>query len=190
MAEPRPVLLEVPDQLVGPRVILRPWRDDDAPALFGLVERSRAHLERWMAMPTTTRSVDDARASVRRLAARWILREDLVMAIFDRAGALLGGVGLHPRDWSVPSFEIGYWIGAPFEGQGYVSEAVTLVTRLAFDVLRANRIYILCDAENYRSANVARRCLYTLEGTHRRDARAPDGSLRDTLCFSHIREDP
>lgn len=189
MGEPRPILIDLPEQIVGDRIVLRPWHDGDAAAFYALVDRSREHIKRWLPWPDGYQSIDDASAFVRRMAARWALREDLAMGMFDDAGTLLGSVGLHPGDWKVPSFEIGYWIGAPYEGQGYVTEAVRLVTQLAFERLGANRVVIRCDAENQRSANVALRCGYVLEGTRRSDYRAPDGALRSTMVFSRLPED-
>ena len=93
---------------------------------------------------------------------------------------------MHPRDWSVPSFEIGYWLRSSTVGKGYITEAVEALTQAAFQHLHAERIIIRCDSRNVRSARVAERAGYTLEATLRRDARAPDGSLRDTLQFVRL----
>ena len=61
-------------------------------------------------------------------AARYLLREDLAMFIFERdvmgrEGRFLGGTGLHRIDWTLRSFEIGYWRRKGFGGHGYVTEA-------------------------------------------------------------------
>jgi RimJ/RimL family protein N-acetyltransferase len=186
MPDARPILIDLPSQLESERIVLRPWHDTDAEAFFALVDKSRAHIRRWLPWPDDYQSVDDAHAFLRRQEARWIAREDLAMGIFDRGGQLLGSVAMHPTDWRTPSFEVGYWIGAPHAGRGYVSEAVRIVTELAFDRLGAQRIVIRCDAENERSAAVARRCGYAHEGTMRSDHRERDGRLRDTMIFARI----
>jgi RimJ/RimL family protein N-acetyltransferase len=186
VSERRPILIDLPSQLDGERIVLRPWRDTDADAFFALVEQSREHIRRWLPWPDGYKSVDDARAFLRREAALWITRDDLAMGILDPGGQLLGSVALHPTDWRVPSFEVGYWIGAPYEGRGYVAEAVRIVTALAFDRLSAQRVVIRCDSKNERSANVARRCGYAYEGTFRSDHREPDGRLRDTMFFARV----
>lgn len=189
MAEFEHVGINLPDELVGERITLRPWRESDAPAFFDLIDRSRAHIARWLPWPGQYQSVDDARPFLRRGAALWLLREEFMSGIFNRQGELLGSVGLHPRNWQIPSFEIGYWLGAPYEGQGYMSEAVRLVTTLAFETLGANRVIIRCDAENRRSAAVARRCGFVLEGTFRNDTVMPPQILSDSLIFSMIPSD-
>jgi len=189
MAESEHLGIDLPGELVGERVILRPWRESDAAAFFALVDRSREHLSRWLAWPDQYQSVDDARPFLRRSAALWLLREEFVLGIFTHAGELLGSVGLHPRNWKVSAFEIGYWIGAPYEGKGYMSEAVRLATKLAFETLGANRVMIRCDAKNERSAAVARRCGYVLEGTLRNDVVMPPQILSDALLFAMIPAD-
>ena len=102
-------------------------------------------------------------------------------------GMYVGGSGLHRMDWSVPCFEIGYWVRVSLEGQGYISEAVNGITQFAFNQLSAERLEIRCDARNTRSASVAQRAGYTLEGTLRHDSRDPQGNLRNTMIFSKLR---
>ena len=183
-APPLPILCELPQEMVGQRVIVRPYRAGDGPALWEAIEESRAHLRPWMPWTDSHTTPADSEAYARRSAARWQLREDLSVGIWERVSKrFVGGSGLHPRDWDVPSFEIGYWIRLSAQGSGYVTEAVQMLCGLAFDVFGANRVSIQCDTHNIRSANVARRLGFTLEATLRNDARDTSGALRDTFCF-------
>jgi RimJ/RimL family protein N-acetyltransferase len=70
-----------------------------------------------------------------------------------------------------------------------MTEAVSLWVKFAFETLKANRIEIRCDARNERSAAVARRLGFVLEGQLRNHMLAPDGTLRTSLIFSRIPED-
>ena len=54
-------------------------------------------------------------------------------------------------DWTVPRFEIGYWVRKSFAGQGYVTEAVRH-RRLAVRELRAKRVQLHIDVRNDRVA--------------------------------------
>jgi RimJ/RimL family protein N-acetyltransferase len=185
-----PILIDIPEELQGPRVLVRPYRPEDAEALWEAVEESRAHLSPWLPWVHDYRSHDDARAFVVRARTRWLLREDLTVGIFDRgSGRFLGGSGLHRINWALRNFEIGYWIRGSAEGRGYVTEAVGLLTRLAFDVLEAQRVEIRMDPENGRSRKVAERLGFVLEGTLRRVAPGPDGQLRDRHIFALTPED-
>jgi RimJ/RimL family protein N-acetyltransferase len=112
------------------------------------------------------------------------MREEFSGSLWLRSdGTFLGGIGLHPINWNVPSFEIGYWLRKSATGQGYMTEAVRLMTRLAFETLEANRVFIRCSAKNSHSASVARRAGYVAEGALRNAERATDGELYDMLFF-------
>ena len=184
-----PLLIELPEELRGPHVLLRPYRPDDAPALWEAIDESCAHLAPWMPWVDDYAGPEDAQAYVRRARARWLLREDLAVGIFDHAGHYLGGSGLHRMNWTLRTFEIGYWIRKSAEGHGYVTETVQLLTRLAFDHLQANRVEIRMDPENVRSRRVAERLGFALEGTLRRVASGPDGRPRDRQVFALIPEE-
>jgi len=183
-------LIDVPEEIRGPRVLLRPLRQDDAPALWEALERSREHLAPWLPWVQDLRTVEDARAAVDRLRARWLSREDLSVAIFDReTGRLLGGTGLHRIDWTARSFEIGYWIRRDAQGQGYVTEAVQLLVRLAFEHLGATRVEIRVDPRNVRSVQIPERLGFVLERTRREHASDPGSPPSVRWVFSLIPEE-
>ena len=96
---------------------------------------------------------------------------------------------MHRIVWSVPSFEIGYWIRTRSEGAGSITEATALLAAFAFDSLHAQRVRIRCDAANKRSAAVPQRLGFTHEATLRNEARRGDGSLRDTFEFGLTPDD-
>ena len=183
-AAPPPILRDLPDEMIGMRVLVRPYRAGDGAALWEAVEESRNHLRPWLPWVDEHRTPEDSEAFARRFHARWLLREDLIVGVWERgSGRFLGGSGLHPADWDVPSFEIGYWIRASEQGRGYITETAQVLCNLAFDTFGANRVFIRCDARNQRSAEVARRLGFLHEATFRNDARDSSGALRDTLYF-------
>jgi RimJ/RimL family protein N-acetyltransferase len=184
---PDPVLLDFPDQIETERLIIRAPRPGDGPAINEAVCASLEHLRPWMPWAQHVPTLEESEATVRQGAARWITREDLWMMIIRKADGLwLGGSGLHRIRWDVPRFEIGYWIRPEAEGQGYVSEAVRAITSFAFGTLHAERVEIHCEAANTRSAAVAQRCGYTLEGRLRSHSRNNQGELVDDLIFSML----
>lgn len=67
-----------------------------------------------------------------------------------------------------------------------MSAAVRLLTTYAFEGLEARRVEVRCDARNTRSARVAERQGYVLEGRLRHDMRDPAGEPRDTLVYAMI----
>ena len=189
-----PILLDFPNELSGARIVVRPYVESDAPALWDAIEASRTHLAPWMPWLTDWKEPEFARVVIRKNAAKWIMREDLTMGMFERrgenaSGRLLGGCGLHRFDWSVPAMEIGYWLRPDAEGKGYVSEMVKLLTGFAFAHLKAERVEIRCDAVNTRSAAVPRRLGFKEEALLRSSRRNVEGVLGDTLVFAMTRAD-
>jgi RimJ/RimL family protein N-acetyltransferase len=189
MGTARPILLDMATQLDGKRVLARQYVDTDAAALHATIEHSRAHLQRWLPGFDHERSLDDIRESIRRSQAQWIMRESFSMGLFLLDGALIGDLRLRPTNWQIPAFDIAYWLRPDATGQGYAAEAVQLLTSVAFERLQAQRVAISCDPANARSASVAQRLGYQLEGCLRNSAIGPDGRPCDLLLFALIPED-
>ena len=187
MADEPPVRIDLPDELIGPRIRLRPYREADAAALWEAIDESRAALEVWMPWTRQYRTPADALPSVRFLQARWLLREDLTVGIFDRhSGRLLGGSGLTRMDWVIRRFEIGYWVRSSAVGHGYATEATQVLTRFAFDQLQAKRVEIRMDPRNARSRAVPERLGFTFEGCLRNAFRGVNDQVQDTLVYALI----
>jgi RimJ/RimL family protein N-acetyltransferase len=182
---PNPLLLDLPEELTGPRVRARRYRDGDGPIVAAAVAEQRDRLL-TAGMPWVKEWDDPNQPTlfVRRAQAQWAAREGFLLGLWDRASdAFLGSSGVHRIDWSVPNVEIGYWIRSGYEGMGLMTEAVAIIAAFAFDTLHAQRVRIRCDARNARSAAVPRRLGFVHEATLRNEARNGDGSLRDTLEF-------
>jgi RimJ/RimL family protein N-acetyltransferase len=189
MTSQSPVLIEIPELLEGQQVTLRPWRRGDGRGLWDAIDSSREHLLPWMPWVEANQNPDDAEEYAIRAGARWQLREDLAVGIFEReTGRVLGGSGLHRIDWTIRRFEIGYWVRADAEGRGYVRETVQLLTNLAFDALDACRVEVRMDVANVRSRNVPERLGFTLEATLHQALAAPDGRPMDVHVFSLLED--
>ncbi len=182
------ILREIPDSFDSARLTLRSPQPGDGALVNAAVHDSIAELRPWMPWAQQLPSLDDSEVYAREAAARYFKREELPLLLFLKGtDTLVGSSGLHRIHWSVPKMEIGYWVRSAYAGQGYMTEAVMAITELAFITLNANRVEIRCDAKNVRSAAVARRSGFRLEGTLRCEDRCPITSeLRDTLVFARI----
>jgi ribosomal-protein-serine acetyltransferase len=180
-----PLLLDLPSELIGPRVVARAYRDGDGASVAVAVAESRDRLlAAGMPWVKEWDEPDQPAIFVRRCQAKWAAREDFIFGLWERAtGTYMGGSGLHRIDWGVPNVEIGYWIRNGFEGRGFVTEASALLATLAFESLGAQRVRIRCDAQNARSAAVPRRLGFVHEATLRNESRRSDGVLRDIFEF-------
>ena len=179
------ILIDVPDEIHTERLILRPPRPGQGRIVNAASLESIEGLAAWMPWAKETPSVERSEEYCRRAAADYLTRTSLGLLLWHKAdGELVGGIGFHHIDWAVPKFEIGYWIRKRYEGQGYCTEAVNAITRMAFETLKASRVEIRCDDRNPRSGRVAERCGYRLEGVLRQNARNNAGELCDTRVYA------
>ena len=186
-----PILLDFPYSFETERLIIRGPLPDDAVPLHQAVLESQPELKPWMPWAVEVPTEEWYRVRVREGRLKFLAREDLwLMLTLKEDGLIIGGSGLHRIDWAVPKFEIGYWARTSHAGRGYITEAVNGITRFAFETLGARRVEIRCDVKNVRSAAVARRAGFALEGALHHDARDHiTGGLRDTLIFAQVRPD-
>lgn len=144
------------------RMVLRPWCEEDAPALFELacdprvgpaagwqphanVEESRQIIRDVLAVPQSF-------AAVRRVD-----------------GALVGCFGLKPASASdvasAGEAELGYWLGVPFWGKGLATEAARELVRYGFDDLGLSTIWACYFDGNERSHRVMEKLGMTYVGS-------------------------
>ncbi|HEY1408140.1 MAG TPA: GNAT family protein [Promineifilum sp.] len=184
-----PILRDFPYSFETERLTIRGPLPGDARGLRQAVIESQNELVPWMPWAVDIMTEQQYEVRVREGQIKFLAREDLwMMLLLKGSDTFVGGSGLHRIDWSVPKFEIGYWVRTKFAGQGYITEAVNGITRLAFETLNAERVEIRCDVKNVRSAAVAKRAGYVLEGTFRHDARDHYDTLRDTYVFARTRD--
>jgi RimJ/RimL family protein N-acetyltransferase len=180
-------LLDVPDHIETNRLNLRAPRAGDGPIVLPQVRDSLPELKQWMPWAKDDYGEQDSEEWCRKSAANFVAREQFQFLILDASSNLhIGNIGLFKFNWDVPSCEIGYWLQTSRTGQGYMTEAVNGVTKLAQETLKAARVQILMDERNERSWRVAERCGYQFEGTFRNDCRTTDGRLRNTRVYSKV----
>ena len=150
----KPVLAQQPEQRSVPvleteRLVLRAPRRGDVKAIVRLVNDRRV-AENTARIPHPY-GVDDAE---RFIAA--VNRQDgeATFAI-SRGGDVIGICGVEPRE-NAP--EIGYWLGAPYWGRGYATEAVRAVIDHAFGVLGHDALQAGARVSNPASRRVLEKC--------------------------------
>lgn len=181
----QPLLVDLPAQIHTARLTLRPPRAGDGPALNEATLESIEPLQAWMPWATPAPTIEQSEEWCRIAEADVLLRRRIPLLLYLRGtDTLVGSSGVPRLDWSVPKFEIGYWVRQRFQGQGYVTEAAAAITRFLFEKFSARRVEILTDDRNERSWRVAERLGFQLEGVIRNDERAPDGELKDTRIYA------
>ena len=179
------------DELASGRIRLRPARFSDWKAWSELRAASKAFLtpfESTWPRDMLTRPAFARR--VRRQAEEWeagTAYHYLVLRAAD--GVLLGGINLTDvRRGNVQSGSLGYWIGASFARQGYMTEAMRAVLRYAFRDLGLHRIEAACLPDNAASRRLLEKFGFVQEGYARQFLRV-NGMWRDHITFSLLQED-
>ncbi len=81
------------------------------------------------------------------------------------------------------------WLAASAQGSYVNPEIKLLMLRHAFDTWRVRRVTFKTDARNEQSRRAIARLGATFEGVLRAHKFASDGTVRDTACFSILRDE-
>jgi len=173
------------------RVVLRPARLHDFADWVALRAASREFLTPWESTwPDDALHFSAFRRRLRQYAADRDRGSGYYFLIRRAADdVLLGGINLtHVRRGIAQSGTLGYWIGAPFARQGYMTEAMKAVLAFAFEDLGLNRVEAACLPDNAASRALLARCGFQQEGRARKYLRI-NGVWQDHLTFGILRED-
>jgi RimJ/RimL family protein N-acetyltransferase len=103
-----------------------------------------------------------------------------VFAIQRRAdGLFIGCCGLHPAD----EYEFGYWLGKPFWGQGYATEAAYRLVLYAFEELGRDSVHAGWFHDNPASGHVLAKLGAHHDGSHMRESKARRAAV---LCHDML----
>lgn len=171
--------------LVTARLVLRPFRPDDAPTvetLAGDVSVARFTFvphpyPPGAALGWIAGHADEARAG-RQLS--WAI---------EHAGRVVGCAELALNafhGWA----ELGYWLGAGDRGRGFATEAGARVIGHAFAEHGARRVQAAVSVENAASARVLERLGLRREGLLRAYVRPGPERSGDAWMYGRTREDP
>jgi len=135
------------------RLLLRPLRAQDAPEVTRLI--SDWNVIRWLTAPPWPYRLEDAQCFL----ASGLSKEVYAITHEDQ---LMGAVGLHARAEGAAK-ELGYWLGAPFHGHGYMTEAASAAVDAHF-ASGAYEIYSGYLIGNGPSANVLAKLGFRIGG--------------------------
>jgi RimJ/RimL family protein N-acetyltransferase len=143
------------------RLILRPYSAQDIPDLVALIgAREIAATTLRIPHPYTEADARDFLATIGQ-------SDNLNLAIVLQSdNHLCGGIGLRP-DHANHHAELGYWIGVPYWGHGYATEAARALVQHGFEALNLTRIYAFHFKHNPASGRVLQKIGMRHEGCQR-----------------------
>ncbi len=173
--------------LETPRLLLRPFAFEDAPALARLAGRRE--------IADTTISVPHPYSEQQ--AREWISHhmelgneaKEAAFAIVEKnTGQLIGSAGLRDLNQEHSHAEMGCWIGVEFWGRGYATEAARALLQFGFEELQLNRIHAHHMLRNPASGRVLEKIGMRREGVLREAVRKW-GKFEDVAILAVLNKD-
>jgi RimJ/RimL family protein N-acetyltransferase len=157
----------------------------DARAIARAVAESLDHLKPWMPWADAqSADVKFQRSRLRIQPQQREREEEWQYGLFTTADhAFLGAFGLMTRR-GPGTLEIGYWTHVDAGGHGYATTAARALTEAGSAIEGIERMIIVCDEANVRSAAIPQRLGYTLERVEKRAPEAPGETGRMQIWIS------
>ena len=152
-------------ELTTERLLLRTWKETDAESLYEYAKDPEVGpIAGW---PVHT-SVENSREIIRGVLSA----EETHAVCLKEDGKAIGSIGLMigtASNLNLPDTEgeIGYWIGVPFWGQGFIPEAVKELLCHGFEDLKLNKIWCGYFEGNIKSKRVQEKCGFIYHHTNK-----------------------
>lgn len=140
--------------LLTERLLLRQPHMEDVDAIAYLAHDCRVtDMLTRMPYPYTR---DDAVDFVKRVA-KGEMGNGIYAITQAETGIFMGYCGIHPHKYG-EGLEIGYWLGVPYWGQGFATEAAQALIDLVFRATEVDALHIACRTTNKASRRVIHKC--------------------------------
>ena len=167
------------------RLTLRSYTSADIPDLVRLAgAREVAATTLRIPHPYTEQ---DAKDFIETYAAKTVPESRFAITLTSD-GQLCGGIGLRV-DEPHQHAELGYWLGVPYWGQGYGTEAARAMIHYGFETLGLHRIYASYVPHNVASGRVLQKIGMRREGRMRAHI-CKWGEFQDLECYEMLKTDP
>jgi ribosomal-protein-alanine N-acetyltransferase len=150
---------------VGDRISLRFPVEADRAEFVALRRASREHIERWDPLPSDGFDPFGDGAFDREMECRQLPDQERWLIVRREDGAIVGRLALTAIERGpFQNGRFGYWIGAGFTGNGYMTEALRLGLRRCFRTLGLHRVEVNVVPTNEPSRRAVAKAGFHLEG--------------------------
>jgi RimJ/RimL family protein N-acetyltransferase len=161
---------------------VRPWRKDDLDALLRYANNPKiaSNLRDQFPHPYTRRDASDYLSFVQAM--------DVPTSFaVEHEGEAVGGIGFKlGTDIARLSAEMGYWLGEPYWGRGWMTRAVQAASEWALDDYKLTRVFAMVFSHNVGSIRVLEKAGFEREGIMRRSA-IKNGVVLDQVLYAKVR---
>ncbi|MDD5586174.1 MAG: GNAT family N-acetyltransferase [Alphaproteobacteria bacterium] len=153
-----------------PHLYLRAFEKRDLPRYAELI--GDWNVAKWLSRVPHPYTLKNAEGWLEQMTPGYESGKPELFVMADKENnTVMGAVGLHaPWGPNAQPGEIvlGYWLGKPYWGQGFMSEAVPPVIGIAFNRPDVKKITVFTDLENHASQNVLRKAGFRYLGISKR----------------------
>ena len=168
------------------RLRLRPFEDDDSRSLATLLGDPSIGAN-LVGVPKSYTEFD-AQAHIAQSHTRFAEGAAAYFAITSsNSGNLLGEI-IFEIDAKHRRAELGYWLGEPYWGRGFMKEALPALLDYGFHTLKFNRIFARAFIRNSASLKILEQAGFQREGVLRQDM-FKDGEFFDVALYGLLRSD-
>jgi len=169
--------------LLTDRLIIRQWQESDAESLYEYAKDPRVGpVAGW---PTHT-SVENSLEIIKNVLSA----EETYAVCLKEDNLAVGSIGLIPparshAEAGATEYEIGYWIGVPFWGKGYIPETVRIIQKHAFEDLNCTALWCSYYDGNEKSKRCMEKCGFKYHHTEKDRLCELMGDIR-TVHFTYL----
>lgn len=150
---------------IDEEVSLRMLNEDDAEEFYNLTISSKEYLREWLGWLDNIKIVEDStqniKARLKAFAENGGYPKSFAI-IYN--GDIAGTIGFNDIDKSNKIGDVGYWLGANFQGVGIMSKAFKAIIDYGFNNLGLNKIEVNVATGNYKSKVLPERFGFKEEG--------------------------
>jgi [ribosomal protein S5]-alanine N-acetyltransferase len=171
--------------LMTERLIMRPFTKSDAPTVQNLANNKEVAEIIGLPQPYL---LEHALDWIEIQPAQFEKGTEFPLAIIEKGSNELVGTITLRVDAVNQKGELGYWMGRPFWGKGFATEAVKRMTLFGMDELGLNRIWAAVISRNKGSISVLQKAGLKKEGLLKGD-RLVSGTFEDIEIFGILKQE-
>lgn len=179
----------MPRCIIGPRIILRPVRLDDAETITlaandRVLRKTLCFFSFFQKPPTVERETTYLKRMINS-------ESDLLMVIETKdSRQFIGTIGIHEVDWFNDNLRFGIIIfNKDFWRHGYAKEAVNLILEFVFRGMNMNKVYLTPRVDNFRSIEIYEKLGFQREGVLRQEYKVKTGQYLNLLRMSILKDE-
>ncbi len=172
---------------VSETLTIRTFEDIDDKPFFKIILQERAYLRQWVAWVDNLQTHTDVLNFILQGRQQIIDQKGLPMLILED-GIIVGGISMHSWNHDLKIAKIGYWLCDTAQGRGIMTKVAKAFLNYLFTQVKLHKVELEYFPENTRSAVLAQRLGFVVEG-HLRDVIRYHGRYRNLIVCGMLQSE-